>query len=347
MKPKTSLSAFLALSGSVLLLATQAHANYYWDSNSTTAGLGNTAGTWGTSTFWGAMTAGNSRSIVGGTFTTANTTITNAHTVYFGTVNLALGSTASSIGIAVGGVTVNRVVFGAGQGSQGVTLSGGGGTITLAGTTPSIVANNTGTNTIGAVLNGTAGLLYGGSGTTVLTGSNAFTGGVTVTNGGTLQVGNGTSGSLTSQALTFNNGGGVFNVRAADAGSTQAMGALTFSTTGIGDGTVQSTYGTSGNAALTFSSLAARGAGATGNFVVSGGSNGSTNKIVLTAAMPPMMPAVTSVSWSTTAALPTRTRKSQTPSPPVDTCDLRPRPRRAREILSCHSNWMAAAWIIR
>ena len=48
-----------------------------------------------------------------------------------------------------------------------------------------------------------------------------------------------------------------------------------------GSDTVQSTYGTSGNTGLTFSSLSTRTAGATGNFVASGG-NGSTNKIVLT-----------------------------------------------------------------
>lgn len=287
MKPNPSLRTLFALSGSALFLVTQVNAaTYYWDSNSTTAGLGDTAGTWGSSAFWGSMNGGSSRIIINGTQTTANTTILAADTVYFGTVDMTLGSTASTIGIAVGGVTANRIVFGAGQGSQGVTLSGGGGTITLGSTTPSIYANNTGTNTIGAVLNGTAGLVYGGSGTTRLTGANGFTGGVTVTSGGTLQIGDGTSGSLTSQALTFHTGGGVFNVRSANTGSTQAMGALTFTNTGTtsGEGTVQSTYGTSGNAELSFSSLAARGAGATGNFIISGGTNGTTNKIVITGA---------------------------------------------------------------
>lgn len=259
-------------------------ATYYWDSNSTTSGLGDTAGIWGATAAWGSMNAGSSRIIIIGTQATANTAIAVGDTVYFGTVNMGLGSTGSTISIVGTGVSANRIVFGAGQGSQGITLSGGGGAITLSNASASIVANNTGTNNIGAVLNGTTGLIYGGSGTTVLTGVNGFTGGVTVSGGGTLQVGDGTSGSLTSQALTFNNGGGVFNRRAADAGSTQAMGTLTFSTTGIGEGTVRSTYGTSGSAELSFTSLAARGAGATGNFVVSGGSNGTTNKIVLTGA---------------------------------------------------------------
>jgi autotransporter-associated beta strand protein len=286
MKPKASLRSFLAVSGSVLLLATQAQANYYWDSNGNAAGLGNTAGTWGAaaSPGWGGLTGGDSRSILNGTRNTANTTIGN-HTVYFGTMDLALGSTASTIGITGAGVSVSQIVFGLGQGSQGVTLSGGGGNITLT-NSRTIVANNSGTNTIGAVLNGTLGLVYGGSGTTQLTGSNGFTGGVTVTNGGTLQIGDGTSGSIQSQNLTFHSGGGVFNVRAANSGSTQAMGTLTFANTGTtsGEGTLQSTYGSSGNAALSFTSLAARQAGATGNFVVTGGSNGSTNKIVLSGA---------------------------------------------------------------
>jgi len=284
MKPKTTLRHLLASCVFLTMATSSSHANYYWDTNGNAAGLGDTAGTWGAaaSPGWGGLTGGDSRSVLTGTRNTANTTIGN-HTVYFGTMDLALGSTASTIGITGAGVSVSQIVFGYGQGSQGVTLSGGGGSITLT-NSRTIVANNTGINTIGAVLNGTIGLIYGGSGTTVLTGANDFTGGVTVTNGGTLQIGNGTSGSLISQNLTFHTGGGTFNFRAADSGSTQAMGTLTFANTGAtaGEGTVQSTYGTSGNAELSFSSLAARQGGATGNFIVTGGTNGTTNKIVLT-----------------------------------------------------------------
>jgi autotransporter-associated beta strand protein len=291
MKLKSSLKSFLALAGSSLLAVSSAHAaTYYWDTNSNTAGLGDTAGTWGTSALFRTIGNGEARGVIDGTLSTfASQNGAQADIFYFGTVNLALGSTASTIGINGSGVTAGMIVFGAGQGSQGVTLSSGGGAITMlnTGTTaPIIVSNNTGTNTIGAVLSGSNGLAVYGPGTLLLTGANNFTGGTNgliVRNGATLQVGNGTSGSLTSQNLTFNNGGGVFNVRAVDTGSTQAMGALTFSTTGIGDSTVQSTFvRTSGNAELTFASLAARGAGATGNFVVSGGTNGTTNKIVFT-----------------------------------------------------------------
>jgi autotransporter-associated beta strand protein len=56
------------------------------------------------------------------------------------------------------------------------------------------------------------------------------------------------------------------------------MGALTFSG---GDGTVQSTNN-GGNSFVTFTSLAARTKGATGDFVITNGTNGSSNKIVLT-----------------------------------------------------------------
>ena len=46
---------------------------------------------------------------------------------------------------------------------------------------------------------------------------------------------------------------------------------------------MQSTYGTSGNTVLSFSSLT-RAVGATGNLVTSGGLNGVSNKVVVTGA---------------------------------------------------------------
>lgn len=274
---RSILSAILLMAGQVFA------ANSYWDSNGNTAGLGDTAGTWGTSAFWVALSGGNPRMVLLGTINTTATAPTASDAAYFGTVNLALGSVASTIG--VGTATAKYIVFGAGQGSQGVTLSSGG-TITI-GSSGGIYANNTGANTIGAVLAGTTGMIKGGPGIIMLTGANTYTGTTTMNGGGTLTIGDGISGNLnntTPSALTFSDGGGIFNVQSASAGSSQDMGALTFSTTGVGDGTVQSTYGTSGNAALTFSSLVARGAGATGNFVVSGGVNGTDNKIVLTGA---------------------------------------------------------------
>ena len=131
-----------------------------------------------------------------------------------------------------------------------------------------------------AIGTGVGTLIKTGTGTWTLTGENTSTGLLTVSNG-TLRLGSGTSGSWTTNpALTFS-GLGTFDYHSLDTGSEQGLGALTFS---AGDGTVQSTYGSSGTSALTFTSLAARTVGATGNFIVSGGENGVSNKITLTGA---------------------------------------------------------------
>ena len=135
-------------------------------------------------------------------------------------------------------------------------------------------AGTVGTATLAA--NTSGGLTKSGTGTLTLSGTNTYTG-TTIVSGGTLQLGDGTSGSLAATALTFN--GGTFNYKGVAAGSTQTLGILTF---GSAEGTVQSTYGTSGTTTLGFASLAARTAGATGNFVTTGGTNGTTNLIKFT-----------------------------------------------------------------
>ena len=95
-----------------------------------------------------------------------------------------------------------------------------------------------------------------------------------------LQIGNGTSGNLNGTAgtaLTFG-GRGTANFNEA-AGVNQGMGTLTF--TG-GMGTVESTYAGSATNSVTFSNVAARAAGASGYFYSTGGTNGISDKIVLT-----------------------------------------------------------------
>lgn len=118
-----------------------------------------------------------------------------------------------------------------------------------------------------------------GTGTWTLTGTNTSTGTITVSNG-TLRLGNGTSGSwTTTPALTFG-GLGTFDYLSLNDGSSQNLGVLTFST---GHGTVQSTYGGAGSSALVFTSVT-KSTGATGNFIASGGTNGSTNRITISGA---------------------------------------------------------------
>jgi autotransporter-associated beta strand protein len=179
------------------------------------------------------------------------------------------------------------------SGAGGLTLSAGttAATLTMAGQTSysgaTVLGTNTtlnlvekGTRTYAGVISGAGALTKDGSGVLTLTGTNTYTGTTTISNG-TVNVGNGTSGSMASTALTFNTSGGTINFNEA-AGSSQSMGALTFS---AGKGTVQSTYGGSGNTSLTFSNVVARTAGATANFVVSGGTTTGatpTNKIVFT-----------------------------------------------------------------
>jgi autotransporter-associated beta strand protein len=166
-------------------------------------------------------------------------------------------------------------------GIGGATGSLGSGAVTNNAT---LAFNRSDSITVGSTIGGTGALSKLGSGTLTLTGTNTYTGTTTIgasgIQGGTLNVGNGTSGSLGGTgALTFSNTGTVnFNEAA---GSSQGMGALTFS---AGAGTVQSTYGGSGTSTLTFASLAARAAGATGNFVSSGGVNGTSNIIKFTSA---------------------------------------------------------------
>jgi fibronectin-binding autotransporter adhesin len=169
--------------------------------------------------------------------------------------------------------------------SVAATVSSDAGTLNLTNATPvagafALTLTGAGDGSISGGLGIGAGTLTkNGAGTWIIAGASTSTGTMTVT-GGTLQVGDGATGSwtqATGPGLTLS-GAGRFNYKGVSTGSTLALGQLSFS---LGDGVVQSTYGgTSGNTVLSFNA-SSRTAGATGNFVVSGGTNGDTNKITL------------------------------------------------------------------
>jgi fibronectin-binding autotransporter adhesin len=108
--------------------------------------------------------------------------------------------------------------------------------------------------------------------------SNDFTGGITIAGnntglgqGATLSFTGGV-GSLPANPISFGGAGGTIAYTGAPAGSTHSLGALAFTT---GHATVSSTYGTSGNTALSYTSLT-RSAGATGNFATANSTSGVT-----------------------------------------------------------------------
>jgi autotransporter-associated beta strand protein len=183
------------------------------------------------------------------------------------------GTTLSATGATI---NVNADLFNLGVGTTANLggLSGSGDSVT-AGTYGTLANLNTGAITIGA---GT--LTKNGAGTLTMSGANTFTGAITI-NGGSVVLAQG--GTMSGgNALTFGSSGvgtGSFVYNAASAGGSLTLGTLTF--TG-GNDVVQSNYGTGGADTLTFASLGTRGIGATGNFVVSGGTNGTSNSIAFT-----------------------------------------------------------------
>ena len=255
---------FALASAIAAMLATHAaHATlYYWDTDGTTPGFGTAGGTWGTNTNWSTDNTG--------VATPSVTSPMTADDLNFGYL---------STGLAGGTVTVTGT-----QSAQSLTFASGSGAIVLSGGTAidlaaaSTITVNNAADTISTTLTGAGtSLTKLGTGTLTLSGANTYTG-TTIIKNGTLQIGDGTTGSLngtTGTALTFK-GTSTFNVQEA-ASSTQGMGTLSFD---AGQGKVQNTF-TATSSTLTFSGMTARSAGATANFTTIGGTNGTTNKIVL------------------------------------------------------------------
>jgi len=136
MKPNrfTKSLFFLAACAVTILGGTVARAsNYYWDTNSTTAGFGTAGGTWGTDTDWS----------TDGTGVATPTVLSPATT---DSLNFGNGATGLAAGtITVGTVNAGDMTFASGSGAT--VLSGG--TITLAAAETTTV--NNATDTIGSV----------------------------------------------------------------------------------------------------------------------------------------------------------------------------------------------------
>lgn len=140
-----------------------------------------------------------------------------------------------------------------------------------------------GTLTVSSQLTGSTSVVISGS-VVLSNASNNFNGGVTIASnntgiGQTASLGfTGGTGSLNANPITFGGAGGTLAYTGSATGSTDSLGALSFP---IGHSNVTSTKGAAGNTVLSFSSLTARSAGATGNFTVTGGTNGNDNKITI------------------------------------------------------------------
>jgi len=196
---------------------------------------------------------------------TAGSTVNSGATgVTFGATTLSASATILTSNSFFAPSVTNTTTLASLAGDFALTV-GGAGNLTVTGgstaTTAALTKNGAGTLTLGSA---------GG-------GNYASSGPITIT-GGTVVVGAGTVFSAAARPPLSFAGSGRFLFNAASAGLVQTLGALTFS---AGSGVVQSQYGTSGNAGLTFASLAPRAVGADALFVVSGGTS-ATNRIVLT-----------------------------------------------------------------
>lgn len=151
--------------------------------------------------------------------------------------------------VTVGTVTSGGLTFA----SNGYSL--GSGSISLAGSTPTISVASAGhTATVSSELAGASGLTKSGAGTLVLTNTNTYTGGTTVS-AGTLKVGNGgTSGTLGSGAIAVN-GTLVFNRSDAVAVSTGITGTGIVEQAGAGTLTLSNTHSYSGGTLVTGGTL--------------------------------------------------------------------------------------------
>lgn len=164
-----------------------ANATRYFDTNGATAGFGTLTQAWNTTgaAYWSSSSAG--------TVATTDYTFDNTDTAQFGFVGTTATAGTATITASLN-VTVNQVVTANMTGLQTIA-AGAGGSLTLAGTTPTINVGSAGGLTITAPVAGTAGFTKAGANTLTFsnstpTTSNTLTGDVTV-NAGTMIYGTG------------------------------------------------------------------------------------------------------------------------------------------------------------
>ncbi len=184
---------------------------------------------------------------------------------------------------ASGTATVNNL-----SGVAGTTIDSqislGGSTLTINETTNGTFAGNI----INSATGGTFHLTKIGSGTLTLSGTNTYNGNTLVGNG-VLDLDGSTGSILGTSALNLFGGTFLYdNTNSAAVAKSQNFGANAAS---LGDNTIQTIKGGASSAALTLASLTARSQGATRNFIVTGGTNGSTNGIYVTTATAGMLSA--------------------------------------------------------
>ena len=248
----SGLCRVLAISAITALGLGEARAvSYFWDPGLTGGPGGGGTGTWdaGTTVSWWPGTG-------------------NLDVIWdnSGTRDAVFGNSGGIVDVAdavkVGSLTISAASY----------QFSGNGSLELSGGTRTINVVNSGQKaTITTFLKGTGGFTKAGAGILILdsdsSGAGGIIGGITLS-GGTLTLDHTASATILNQSntLTFSNTA-EFQFKAASPGPLGTSMALSTVTFSGGEGTVHSIAGTAlDNAVLTFSNLAARAAGATGNF---------------------------------------------------------------------------------
>ena len=190
--------SLLAAFASLAAVSVAQAATYYWDADGATPGFtASPTGTWGTSTFWSTDSTGSTAG--------ANTTITSADDVNFGSATSGVVAASSTVTIS-GTQNVRSITLGAGNtgGANSLTLSGG--TSLTLGSGSTITNNSAQTLTINSLLAGTNGFTKAGTGSLILSNSfSSLTGAVTVA-AGTLQY---NAALSNTSSLAINSGANV------------------------------------------------------------------------------------------------------------------------------------------